>query len=75
MPIVEPDVVMDGDHPIAWYQEYDGGRAFYTGGGHTNESYEEPMFRQHLGEAVMWSTGMRPIPAGNPQSGKTKAEK
>ncbi|MBQ72879.1 MAG: Crp/Fnr family transcriptional regulator [Planctomycetaceae bacterium] len=64
---------MNGDHPIAWYQEYDGGRAFYTGGGHTNESYEEPMFRRHLGEAVMWSTGKRPIP-GTPQNGKTKTK-
>ena len=36
------------DHPIAWYHEYDGGRAFYTGGGHTSESYSEPEFLQHL---------------------------
>ena len=26
------------NHPIAWYQEFDGGRAFYTGGGHTDET-------------------------------------
>jgi uncharacterized protein len=39
----------NGDnHPIAWYHEYDGGRAFYTGLGHTNESYTEPAFLQHL---------------------------
>ncbi len=35
-------------HPFAWYHEYDGGRAFYTGGGHTAESYREPLFLQHL---------------------------
>lgn len=35
-------------HPIAWYQAYDGGRMFYTGGGHTNEAYTEPDFRRHL---------------------------
>lgn len=35
-------------HPIAWYQEYDGGKMFYTGGGHTEASYSEPNFRQHL---------------------------
>ena len=33
---------MKGDHPIAWCQNYQGGRAFYTGGGHTKESYAEP---------------------------------
>ncbi len=48
---------MNGDHPIAWYQEFDGGRSFYTGGGHTDESYKEPLFRKHLAEAVMWAAG------------------
>lgn len=39
----------NGDnHPIIWYHEYDGGRAFYTGGGHTDESFSEPLFLQHL---------------------------
>jgi len=37
-----------GDHPIAWYHEYDGGRAWYTAGGHTPESYAEPPFVTHL---------------------------
>jgi uncharacterized protein len=35
-------------HPIAWYHEFDGGRSFYTAGGHTAESYSEPLFLQHL---------------------------
>lgn len=39
----------NGDfHPIAWYHEFDGGRSFYTGGGHTKASYKEPDFRKHL---------------------------
>ncbi|MDF0714659.1 ThuA domain-containing protein [Muricauda sp. 334s03] len=42
------------NHPIAWYHEFDGGRAFYTGGGHTKDSYDEPMFRQHLLGAIEW---------------------
>ena len=45
----------NGDnHPIAWYHEYDGGRAYYTGGGHTNESYAEPDFVNHLLGAITW---------------------
>ena len=39
---------MGSDHPIAWCQLYGGGRAWYTAGGHTRESYSEPLFRQHL---------------------------
>ena len=35
-------------HPIAWYQEFDGGRSFYTGGGHTDQSYSEEAFVKHL---------------------------
>ena len=35
-------------HPIAWYHEFEGARVFYTGGGHTKESYSEPLFVAHL---------------------------
>ncbi|MEK8173154.1 ThuA domain-containing protein [Streptomyces sp. M19] len=48
---------MNGDHPIAWCQEYEGGRAFYTGEGHTKESYAEPAFRQHLLGGLRYATG------------------
>ncbi|MBU2997607.1 ThuA domain-containing protein [Cellulophaga baltica] len=42
------------DHPIAWYHEYDGGRAFYTGLGHTEASYDDLDFRKHLIGAINW---------------------
>ncbi len=48
---------MKGDHPIAWCQTYGGGRSFYTGGGHTKESYTEPAFRQHLLGGLQYATG------------------
>ena len=52
----------NGDyHPIAWYHEFDGGRAFYTGLGHTNESYDNPNFRKHLET----STSIDPVEACN----------
>ncbi|WP_455360468.1 ThuA domain-containing protein [Streptomyces sp. SYSU K21746] len=49
---------MKGDHPIAWCQPYEGGRSFYTGGGHTKESYAEPAFRQHLLGGLLYATGI-----------------
>jgi cytochrome c len=49
--------VQMGYHPIAWYHEYDGGRAFYTGGGHTSESYEEELFLRHLLEGIKYAIG------------------
>ncbi|MGW7019929.1 ThuA domain-containing protein [Streptomyces decoyicus] len=48
---------MKGDHPIAWCQSYGGGRAFYTGGGHTKESYADPAFRAHLLGGLKYAAG------------------
>jgi cytochrome c len=45
------------NHPIAWYQEFDGGRVFYTGGGHTAESFSEPLFLQHLANGLTYAIG------------------
>ncbi len=45
------------NHPIAWYHQYDGGRAFYTGGGHTKSSFDEPEFRQHVLGGILWCLG------------------
>jgi type 1 glutamine amidotransferase len=35
-------------HPISWYHEFDGGRAFYTGLGHIAKVYENQWFLDHL---------------------------
>lgn len=47
-----------GNHPIAWYHEYDGGRAFYTGSGHTIESFSEPHFLDHLLGGIQYAMGL-----------------
>ncbi len=39
---------MGGDHPVSWCREIEGGRAWYTAMGHTDESYSEPLFLTHL---------------------------
>lgn len=44
-------------HPASWYQEYDGGRAFYTALGHTKESYSEPDFLKHLLGGIRYAIG------------------
>lgn len=46
-----------GNHPIAWYHEYDGGRAFYTGLGHTDKSYSEDLFLRHLWGGILYAMG------------------
>lgn len=48
-----------GDHPMAWYHKYDGGRAFYTALGHTEESYAEPLFLNHLLGGIKYAMGQK----------------
>ena len=48
---------MGADHPIAWCRPYEGGRSFYTGLGHTIESYSEPAFRDHLLGGIRYAAG------------------
>ena len=42
-------------HPMAWYHDYDGGRAFYTEMGHTSESYKEQAYLDHLAGGILWA--------------------
>ena len=44
-------------HPIAWCHRYGGGRAVYTGMGHTIESFSEPLFLRHLRGALRMAAG------------------
>ena len=48
---------MNGDHPIAWYHDFEGGRAFYTALGHTPESYVDPLFLGHLLGGIRYAAG------------------
>lgn len=48
------------DHPIAWYHEFDGGRAWYTALGHRQELYQDPRFTQHLLGGIRWVAGVAP---------------
>ena len=46
-----------GDHPISWYRGKDGGRAFHTALGHTEESWAEPAFLDHVWGGIEWAGG------------------
>lgn len=45
------------NHPMAWYHKYDGGRAFYTGLGHTKESFTEELFLKHVLGGIQYAIG------------------
>ena len=48
---------MGANHPLSWYQVYDGGRSWYTAMGHTSASYAEPLFRDHVAGGILWAAG------------------
>ncbi|WNJ19805.1 ThuA domain-containing protein [Pontibacter sp. G13] len=45
------------NHPISWHHEFDGGRTFYTGLGHTAESFVETEFLEHLWGGIQYAAG------------------
>ncbi|RYG26784.1 DUF1080 domain-containing protein [bacterium] len=50
------DSKMPGDHPIMWCQETGSGRSWYTGMGHTTESYADPIFLRTVAEGIDWAS-------------------
>ncbi|MGJ8653876.1 MAG: ThuA domain-containing protein [Opitutaceae bacterium] len=48
---------MGSSHPITWYQEYDGGRSWYTAMGHGSDTFDEPQYRMHLLGGIEWAAG------------------
>ena len=51
----------NGDyHPISWYRNFDGGRAFYTGLGHDEKTFADPLFLKHLLGGIEYAMGAKP---------------
>ncbi|MEV4756610.1 ThuA domain-containing protein [Micromonospora sp. NPDC049559] len=45
------------DHAYSWCQNYDGGRSWFTAGGHAPSSFAEPGFLAHLRGGIEWAAG------------------
>ncbi|WP_188149579.1 ThuA domain-containing protein [Teredinibacter waterburyi] len=42
-------------HPVAWYHNYDGGRAFYSALGHMGSTYSDTLFLEHVYGGIYWA--------------------
>ncbi|MDA0138019.1 ThuA domain-containing protein [Solirubrobacter deserti] len=51
---------LDDDHPISWCRRFDGGRSWYTGMGHTEASYLDPVFLGHVLGGLKVAAGVVP---------------
>ena len=45
------------DHPMSWYHDFDGGRSFYTNMGHTDETFADPLFLNHVWQGLHYVMG------------------
>ncbi|KZM24971.1 uncharacterized protein EKO05_0009468 [Ascochyta rabiei] len=45
------------DHPLAWYQEFDGGRSVYLALGHFDNAYADSWFMGTMERMLMWAAG------------------
>lgn len=43
------------DLPLAWYQEFDGGREFYLALGHNKEDYANPLLYGIIKKGILWA--------------------
>ncbi|MFD9907521.1 ThuA domain-containing protein [Streptomyces sp. NPDC059063] len=58
------------DHPWSWCQNYEGGRSWYTAGGHASSAFQEDGFLRHLLGGIQWAAGAK---AGDCTATKTGA--
>jgi hypothetical protein len=49
----------DRDFPVAWIKKYGKGRVFYSGLGHTDESWDDPRVQSMYLEGICWALGLR----------------
>ncbi|MEX0647993.1 MAG: DUF6807 family protein [Balneolaceae bacterium] len=52
-----PGTIFGNSFPVAWFQEFDGGRQWYTSLGHRPEQYSDPVFLRHILGGIQWAAG------------------
>ena len=48
---------MGADHPIAWCQNFEGGRSWHQGAGHVDEAWSDPTFLTSVLGGIQWTAG------------------
>ena len=46
------------EHPFAWYQDYDGGRSWYSGFGHSPDYFKDSFVQKHLLGGILYAAGL-----------------
>lgn len=54
-PNIKVLVRREGGEPVSWYQEYEGGRMWYTGLGHNSSTFGDAGFEDHVWGGIRWA--------------------
>jgi type 1 glutamine amidotransferase len=57
---LDPQSIGEADvnpNPVSWSHEFEGGRVFYTAMGHTEDSFADEAFLDHLAGGLRWALG------------------
>jgi type 1 glutamine amidotransferase len=65
---------MGADHPIAWAHTFGQARVFYTGGGHTGESWSDPLWLDHVANGIDWVLTVPPSTGDTSTGGGTSED-
>ena len=57
------------DHPYSWCQNYEGGRSWFTAGGHDPAKFSDGNFLSHLLGGIEWAAGFKPGDCSATQTG------
>jgi type 1 glutamine amidotransferase len=52
-----PGTRFGDEFPLAWRQEFEGGRVWYTALGHKPEHYSDPKLARHIEGGILWAMG------------------
>ena len=44
-------------YPFAWYHAFEGGRSWYTAGGHNSSDFADPLFLKHILGGIIYAIG------------------
>ena len=70
--LVEPSLSSTATkfHPICWCQEFQGGRSWYTGFGHSSSYYKDTVVQKNLLGGILWAAHLSatPVAPENPKA-------
>ncbi len=49
------------NYPFAWYHEFEGGRSWYTAGGHNASDFADPLFLRHILGGIQYAIGEKKV--------------